>query len=99
MKPGLLTVRLLLASVAVLLAASAFAPATLLAAAGCPGTIKFDNGAGTGVWQTPQNWDTDVLPGPADDVCIPAGMNVTLPSGTHTINSVFVESGATLALS
>jgi hypothetical protein len=69
-----------------------------IAAAGCQGTIRFDNGAGTGLWQTAQNWDTDVLPGAADDVCIPAWMNVTLSSATQTINSVFVETGATLTV-
>ncbi|HYS05773.1 MAG TPA: hypothetical protein VEW47_11335 [Candidatus Dormibacteraeota bacterium] len=69
------------------------------AAAGCPGTIVFDNTAGTGLWQTAQNWDTNVLPGPSDDVCIPAGMTVTLGSGTQSIGTVFVESGASLAIS
>jgi hypothetical protein len=68
------------------------------AAAGCPGTIRFDNSAGTGLWQTATNWNTDLLPGAADDVCIPAGMNVTLNFGTSSIGSLFVESGASLGL-
>jgi hypothetical protein len=67
-------------------------------AAGCPGTIRFDNGAGTGVWQTAANWSTDVLPGPADDVCIPAGSIVTLGAGTHTISTLFVETGGALTM-
>ena len=73
-------------------------PRQALEAAGCPGTIRFDNTAGTGLWQTATNWSTDVLPGPTDDTCIPSGMNVTLSSGTQTVNSLFVESGATLAI-
>ena len=68
------------------------------AAAGCPGTIRFDNSAGTGLWQTATNWSTDILPGASDDVCIPAGSNVTLSSGPPSIGSLFVESGASLSL-
>src|SRR5688572_24309271 len=41
------------------------------AEAGC--TITWDGGAGTMSWHTAANWDTNVVPGPADDVCIPAG--------------------------
>jgi len=69
------------------------------AAAGCPGTIRFDNSAGTGLWQTATNWSTDILPGASDDVCIPAGSNVTLSSGPPSIGSLFVESGASFSLS
>jgi hypothetical protein len=71
----------------------------VFAAASCPGTIFFDGGAGTNLWQTATNWSTDVLPGAADDVCIPAGRTVTLSSGTHSIATLFVESGASLTIS
>ncbi|HYV20007.1 MAG TPA: hypothetical protein VFC25_13365 [Verrucomicrobiae bacterium] len=69
-----------------------------LAAAGCPGTIRFDNSAGTGLWQTATNWSTDILPGAADDVCIPAGSTVTLSNGTHSVSTLFVETGASLTI-
>ena len=36
-------------------------------------TINWDGGAGTTSWTDAANWDTDSLPGPADDVCISAG--------------------------
>ena len=67
-------------------------------AAGCPGTIQFDNSAGTGVWQTATNWNSDSLPGPSDDVCIPAGFAVTLSLGTQSINSLTVEAAGSLTL-
>jgi Bacterial Ig domain/PKD domain/Calx-beta domain/Palmitoyl protein thioesterase len=38
---------------------------------GC--TITWDGGAGTARWHDAANWDTNVVPGPADRVCIPAG--------------------------
>jgi len=68
------------------------------AAAGCPGTIQFDNSAGTGLWQTAANWSTDILPGPADDVCIPAGKNVTLSALAHTISTLYVEADGALTV-
>ena len=67
-------------------------------AAGCPGSINFDNSAGTGVWQTAANWDLDVLPGVSDDVCID-GFNVTVPSGTQTVNSVTMTASGSLGIS
>jgi phage baseplate assembly protein gpV len=57
-------------------------------AAGCPGTINFDNTAGTGIWTTATNWDLDRLPNATDDVCIPAGLGVTINSGTNSIRSL-----------
>ena len=93
------TMGLLLVAPGLLFAGPAAGAAIGIDAAGCPGTIRFDNSAGTGLWQTATNWDTNVLPGPADDVCIPAGSNVTLSSGTQSINTLFVESGATLSIS
>ncbi len=68
------------------------------ASAGCPGTINFDNTSGDGLWQTASNWDTNVLPGPADDVCIGPGFSVTLSSGTQTVNTLFVSATASLAM-
>jgi len=70
----------------------------LPAAAGCPGTIQFDGGAGTSAWTTATNWSSDQLPGAADDVCIPAGFSVSLGVGSPTINTLFVETGASLTL-
>lgn len=52
----------------------------------CTGTKNWI--AGSGTWQTAVNWSGGTLPGPADDVCIPAGVTVTLSSGTHSINNL-----------
>lgn len=38
----------------------------------------FTGGAGTGDWNTPQNWSLGTAPGPADAVVISAGSTVTL---------------------
>lgn len=72
---------------------------SLLGGGGCPGTINFDNGAGNGLWTTADNWDTDVLPGPGDDVCID-GFAVTLNGAppTHTIGSLHVSGTGSLIL-
>jgi len=72
-------------------------PMASVEAAGCPGTINFDNSAGTGLWQTTTNWDLDRLPISTDDVCI-AGFSVTHSSGTDTIGSLTVGSTGSLAL-
>src|SRR5688572_8519234 len=68
---------------------------------GC--TITWDGGAGTMSWHTAANWDTNVVPGPADDVCIPAGANVLYVTGASTIASLacagnLTASGGTLML-
>ena len=68
-------------------------------AAGCPGTINFDNSAGTGAWTTANNWDLDRLPNASDDVCIGAGFSVALSSGTQSIQSLTTDASATLTLS
>ncbi len=68
-------------------------------AAGCPGTIQFDNSAATGLWQTATNWDLDRLPTSTDDVCIPAGFSVTMGTGALPINTLYVASGGSLLLS
>lgn len=68
------------------------------AAAGCPGTIQFDNSAGTGAWQTATNWDLDRLPDSTDDVCIPAGFTVSNGAATPPINTIYVNAGAGLTV-
>ena len=35
-------------------------------------TITWDGGGGTFSWHTATNWDTNVVPGASDHVCIPA---------------------------
>jgi hypothetical protein len=67
----------------------------------CAGTKNWI--AGDGFWQDPANWSGGTLPGPSDDVCIPAGVTVTLSFGTHSINSLgsngtLVFSGGSLAI-
>jgi uncharacterized repeat protein (TIGR01451 family) len=60
---------------------SAFTPALT-----CAGTKNWI--AAIGFWENAANWSGGTLPGPSDDVCIPAGVTVTLSSGTHNINSL-----------
>jgi hypothetical protein len=64
-------------------------------AAGCPGTINFDNTAGDLLWTEATNWDTDALPAPSDDACID-GFEVTLWSGTQQVGSLFVTTASSL---
>ncbi len=56
-----------------------------------PATINWINLAG-GNWATASNWSSSpALPGPGDDVVIPAlnsGASVTHSTGTDTVNSV-----------
>jgi hypothetical protein len=61
-----------LASGTAVIAQAGGGPAAPLAA-GCPGTINFDNSAGTSLWGTAANWDLDRLPNATDDVCIGPG--------------------------
>ncbi len=65
-------------------------------AAGCPGTINFDNGAGTGQWDNAANWDTNTLPSATDDVCI-GSFAVTI-LGTHAPQSIFVVNAGSLTI-
>ena len=61
------------------------------ATAALPCTITWDGEAGTTSWATGVNWDTDVVPGPNDDVCIPDfsfGIDVVHSSGATTIASI-----------
>jgi len=74
------------------------APAAAPRTIGCPGTINFDNGAGTLQWTDQANWDTNVLPAAGDDVCID-GFAVTLSSGVHTIATLQVAAGSSLTSS
>jgi len=67
-------------------------------AAGCPGSINFDNDAGNGLWQELTNWDSDVLPISTDDVCID-GFAVTVSSGNQNAGTLYVSGTSSLALS
>lgn len=65
----------------------------VVAASAC--TINFDNSAGTGLWQTATNWNTDTLPINTDDVCIGAGFTVTKSAaGGDFINRLTVDNAA-----
>jgi surface protein len=57
-------------------------------------TITWDGDAGDGQWTTASNWDGDVLPGPGDDVVIANGNDVTLSSGSVTVNTVKINNNA-----
>ena len=64
-----------------------------------PTTISWDGGGDGSSWQDPLNWDTDLLPGPADDVTIDmAGdFTVVVSSGQHSINSLHSTEAFTLS--
>jgi len=53
-------------------------------AAAC--TINWDGGAATTVWHDGANWDTNVVPVPADVVCIQPGAATTVTYSTGTAN-------------
>ena len=66
--------------------------------------VTWDDGAGTNVWSTGANWDTNVEPTIADDVVLAAdlGAMLTLSSGeeakTLTVNDNYTLSGGGLTL-
>ena len=53
-------------------------------------TINWDGDAADGFWLTATNWDTGVVPGSADHVCIEPGVatTVTYASGTTSVLSI-----------
>jgi hypothetical protein len=52
-------------------------------------TINWDGGGGTFSWHTAANWDTNVVPGASDHVCIPAQASaVVYSTGTTSILSL-----------
>jgi type IV secretory pathway protease TraF len=72
-----------------LLAATAWAApaaARLAAAPGC--TVTWSASAATQAWSTAENWDPQRVPGPADDVCVPAGRTVQVSAGTAVAHSL-----------
>jgi uncharacterized repeat protein (TIGR01451 family) len=60
-------------------------------------TINFDNSSASGLWQDAANWDTNTLPSSNDRACIPAGFNVTLSAGAHTVDQFQSDSPLTLS--
>src|SRR5438105_10902352 len=64
-------------------------------------TINWDGGAATNEWNDAANWDTDTLPGPADDVCIAAGAPGTTVAYAHAVNTQIasLSSGKPLGVS
>ncbi|MCB0663649.1 MAG: hypothetical protein KDC24_12965, partial [Saprospiraceae bacterium] len=57
-------------------------------------TITWDGDAGDGQWTTATNWDGDVLPGAGDDVVIANGNDVTISTGSVTVNTVKINNNA-----
>jgi hypothetical protein len=54
-------------------------------------------GSTDSIWTTGANWETGSTPGATDDVVIPSGVtNYPTTSGPVTVNSVTINSGATL---
>ena len=46
------------------------------------GAVTWDGGAGTALWSTANNWDTNAEPLATDDVILPAGLGATLTLAT-----------------
>ncbi len=69
--------------------------------------ITWDGGAGTNLWFDANNWSTNTVPGPLDDVTIDTASDTTIVAsgGSATIQSLTlneglrVESGATISVS
>ncbi len=57
--------------------------------ASCSGSINWTGAAGNNLWNTAGNWDTDMLPGPSDSVCI----------GTAFVSSTITVAGAQVVIS
>jgi hypothetical protein len=65
-----------------------------------PGTISWDNGAGTFNWTDTANWSSNMLPGPGDDVIIPdlpGTPTITVGGGIHRVASVTSNESFTLS--
>jgi len=54
------------------------------------------NSVGSGDWNTPGNWSGGVVPGAGDDVTISAFDVITISSGSLQVQSLLVDSDATL---
>lgn len=71
---------------------------TLLEDRAVPATVTWTGQAGTGLWSTPGNWDTNKLPASGDDVIIPTVPLVTYDAaaGSTALNTLTVNSGFNL---
>lgn len=58
-------------------------------------TYTWDGGFFFPLWNQPQNWDPDGLPGPSDDVIIPAGFSVSIASAQE-INDITIDATSSL---
>jgi hypothetical protein len=52
------------------------------------GTAVWTGAAGDSLWNNPENWNGDLVPGTLDDVFIGAGVTVLLGSGSVTVNNL-----------
>jgi len=66
----------------------------------CTGYCFEDNtwiGPATGTWDTPTSWSRGSIPGTCDNVFIPTGKSVVVPSNVHAVcRKIKVEQGGTL---
>jgi hypothetical protein len=60
-------------------------------------TISFDGGGGSAAWNVAANWNPDVLPGPADHVCIDASFAVVHSTGADSEQALRVDGGLTIS--
>src|SRR5262249_13839238 len=67
--------------------------------AGTACTATWTGLAGTGLLQTPGNWDPIGVPGPSDDVCIGDEFMVTLSASVPAINSLHCDGTLTVTVS
>ena len=67
--------------------------------ASCSGSINWTGGAGNNLWNTAGNWDTDMLPGPSDSVCIgTAFVSATITVATTPVVISSLVSNANISL-
>src|SRR5438270_13998995 len=64
-----------------------------------PAAVSWDGGGNGTSWTDARNWAGDVLPGPADDVTIPAGASaVNYADGSSAVNSLTISRPLTVAV-
>jgi RHS repeat-associated protein len=63
-----------------------------------PAVVTWTGAAGDGLWSTANNWSSGSVPGNGDDAVITGNVSVTHSSGSDTINTLTLGTGATLQI-